>query len=414
VETQGTTLTSEESREVLHQIWQMQVDTFHSMSVPDQDKLVRMYTVPPTSLPQHLQHHLAAFAKLSSSTSASSSSDVVRIRTSTKDHDEATIRQLVPLVFLSNACEWGSTGSHALPLLASLVAHSCAPNASRLVDPAGRSLELLARRDLKSGEMLTLDYLAAQLWSRRERQSSLRDSKCFECFCERCRAPDWEGAMVCPLCWPLAQREAGFTVVPSPNSKEPPHGFVVEHPVAKGSSHASSVGGEWACTLCTKRMKGRDLEIPLPEGTPATTYLGLARYAEDLVRAGLEDPGCLELHHVRALAAPLALVVGERHWTYKWLTVQLLKLTGDPQEVERCLRELFDWMETWAFLEPIRILGAKTLMDAADKLAEGGKWQIAFKYYLKVADNVPKYTPVYKAVTQSLRKCHQHGIRFTE
>ncbi|ETO85256.1 hypothetical protein F442_00940 [Phytophthora nicotianae P10297] len=68
-----------------------------------------------------------------------------------------------------------------------LINHSCQPNCTW--SNAGESImEVRALRDIKEGEEITLSYIDIDK-ERSERQKELRDTKHFDCQCERCSTP---------------------------------------------------------------------------------------------------------------------------------------------------------------------------------------------------------------------------------
>ncbi|CAH0483102.1 unnamed protein product [Peronospora belbahrii] len=85
-----------------------------------------------------------------------------------------------------------------------LINHSCQPNCTW--SNAGDSiLEVRALRDIEEGEELTLSYIDIDV-ERHERRKELRDTKHFDCFCERCAVPLSESVdrylegFCCPTC----------------------------------------------------------------------------------------------------------------------------------------------------------------------------------------------------------------------
>jgi SET domain len=72
---------------------------------------------------------------------------------------------------------------------ACLMEHSCLPNCSYDFDMKnGFKITVQAARDIKAGEHLTTTY-SHVLWSTQLRQQHLKDSKYFNCVCERCKDP---------------------------------------------------------------------------------------------------------------------------------------------------------------------------------------------------------------------------------
>ncbi|KAG6948626.1 hypothetical protein JG688_00015012, partial [Phytophthora aleatoria] len=92
-----------------------------------------------------------------------------------------------------------------------LINHSCQPNCTW--SNAGDSImEVRALRDIKEGEEITLSYIDIDK-ERNERQKELRDTKHFDCQCERCSTPLSESidryleGFRCPRCSVKAPEE---------------------------------------------------------------------------------------------------------------------------------------------------------------------------------------------------------------
>lgn len=85
-----------------------------------------------------------------------------------------------------------------------LVNHSCSPNCG-WSNAGDGSVALHALRDLKEGEEITLSYIDIDK-ERSERRQELRETKHFDCFCDRCSEPLAESVdrllegLVCPRC----------------------------------------------------------------------------------------------------------------------------------------------------------------------------------------------------------------------
>ena len=84
----------------------------------------------------------------------------------------------------------------------SMVNHSCLPNARVIFDPQGNA-NLVAKKDIKSGENVTITYCTL-LTNTLTRLQKLKKSKFFTCQCQLCHDPREIGtlmsALICPKC----------------------------------------------------------------------------------------------------------------------------------------------------------------------------------------------------------------------
>ena len=83
-----------------------------------------------------------------------------------------------------------------------MVNHNCLPNARIVFDSQGKA-NLLAKRDIKKGEHLTITYCTL-LTNTPTRVEKLKKSKFFTCQCQLCHDPQEKGtfmsALICPKC----------------------------------------------------------------------------------------------------------------------------------------------------------------------------------------------------------------------
>ena len=83
-----------------------------------------------------------------------------------------------------------------------MVNHNCLPNARVVFDSQGKA-NLLAKRDIKKGENLTITYCTL-LTNTPTRVAKLKKSKFFTCQCQLCHDPQEKGtlmsALICPKC----------------------------------------------------------------------------------------------------------------------------------------------------------------------------------------------------------------------
>ncbi|KAG2493087.1 hypothetical protein HYH03_008750 [Edaphochlamys debaryana] len=91
-----------------------------------------------------------------------------------------------PLLDALDAEYAASAEATAFLALQSCINHSCDPACTAACDTGDRTATVLAQRDIKAGEEITLSYIDVSL-SYRERQAELRDYG-FVCRCERCKA----------------------------------------------------------------------------------------------------------------------------------------------------------------------------------------------------------------------------------
>mmetsp|Transcript_130269 Transcript_130269/g.416591 ORF Transcript_130269/g.416591 Transcript_130269/m.416591 type:complete len:499 (+) Transcript_130269:306-1802(+) len=96
----------------------------------------------------------------------------------------------------------GSVGAGGVYLAASMLSHSCAPNAAWHLDEAN-NFNLHARADIEEGQEVTIPYLsiADLCLPIPDRRAHLQSSKDFWCSCERCTAGvDDTRVFMCPRC----------------------------------------------------------------------------------------------------------------------------------------------------------------------------------------------------------------------
>ncbi len=72
------------------------------------------------------------------------------------------------------------------PVLQSCVNHSCNPNAAATCDQGNHTVAIVAQRDIRAGEEVTLSYIDESL-PYKQRQAELRDYG-FVCRCDKCVA----------------------------------------------------------------------------------------------------------------------------------------------------------------------------------------------------------------------------------
>ncbi|XP_063704577.1 SET domain-containing protein SmydA-8-like [Culicoides brevitarsis] len=85
---------------------------------------------------------------------------------------------------------------------AAMFSHSCRPNARHLFKP-NYDIVIFATTDIKKGDIISLSY-TQPLKCTLERRLHLKEAKCFDCFCERCKDPTEFGlymnSILCTSC----------------------------------------------------------------------------------------------------------------------------------------------------------------------------------------------------------------------
>jgi len=85
---------------------------------------------------------------------------------------------------------------------AAMISHDCVPNMRHRFDD-DMNIVFLAKRKIAKGEILSISY-TQPLRSTIQRRVHLRQAKCFDCSCARCRDPEelgsFAGAQTCLKC----------------------------------------------------------------------------------------------------------------------------------------------------------------------------------------------------------------------
>ena len=296
----------------------------------------------------------------------------------------------------------------------SAVKHSCKPNVAvwelkPVVDingaPMGNRTEYMALRRIAVGEELLVDHLGYCIKPREERQKLLRQAGHLgpeaTCACPRCTAADLEGALVCPKCLPFEEREEGFCL---------PEAVVQQGMVNddEGPGHiVRDVKDRWHCSKCQCEFSNEQVDVSLPGacGAPASSHLGLARYATSLY-SGLETREAAEipLETREQMRQAVIMTVGTKHFATSFdllLSIQ----QSDPAEVEVALGLLSMWIEEWLTLDPVLYIGPDKLMHAAGILEVAGKRESALPYYEKVKEAVPTWNKIYVDAAAAAKRC---------
>ena len=164
-------------------------------------------------------------------------------------------------------------GSALYPRYGHLLNHSCSPNAA--VSFHGRTWRLHTIRAVRKGQQVSISY--TELYAgRAERRMHLKQTKAFECTCERCAAPPAEDAALdgwrCGAC---QGREGGLGAVPTSQAAC----------VRCGTPHALAPGARAA-------IEGRWKDA-IDEG-----LTGLKSNDEGRVAAGAADVALRAVEHV--------------------------------------------------------------------------------------------------------------------
>ncbi|XP_034834632.1 SET domain-containing protein SmydA-8 [Maniola hyperantus] len=119
--------------------------------------------------------------------------------------DEETILK-VASIFDTNSFDVrsadGSKRLRAIYVTASMINHDCKPN-TRHIYIGDDILALVATVPIAKGEMVTVTYTQS-LYGTLDRRRQLRETKCFDCDCERCKDPTefgtYLGNIYCSIC----------------------------------------------------------------------------------------------------------------------------------------------------------------------------------------------------------------------
>ena len=108
-------------------------------------------------------------------------------------------------ILSSNAFNISSNRARALFPTLALFNHSCSPNARHIVSSEERAVEVLAQRDIKKGEEISIRYTwtTQVLEPLAERRAFISSQWHFSCCCSRCSDTSAAGclaALVCQLC----------------------------------------------------------------------------------------------------------------------------------------------------------------------------------------------------------------------
>lgn len=124
----------------------------------------------------------------------------IRERCSVEEFSEADILHALG-VLSSNACNMAGFRARALFPIYSLINHSCAANARNIVSSEDGTVEVLAQRDIRKGEEVTIRYTTNLLEGTKARRITLASQWNFSCCCSRCLDNSPEGSMAGLVCF---------------------------------------------------------------------------------------------------------------------------------------------------------------------------------------------------------------------
>lgn len=97
----------------------------------------------------------------------------------------------------------GTKRFRAIYVTASMMNHNCRPNTRHIFHGNDYSMVLLATVPIAKGELITATYTQS-LWGTLDRRKHIKQTKCFDCECERCADPTefgtYLGNIYCSLC----------------------------------------------------------------------------------------------------------------------------------------------------------------------------------------------------------------------
>eukprot|EP00121_Abeoforma_whisleri_P016576 Awhi_evm1s15204 len=326
--------------------------------------------------------------------------------------------RLVPLIFLGCSIQ-ESSNVICLPILGSLVNHSCDANTLRqfkTTEVQGENgkmekcllVEYIARKPIQEGDDISISYLGASLLPTSVRQSLLFNSKNLSCRCDRCiKTPEREACLVCPTCFPLSKRDNGF-VVQYTDDDASDFGYICRQP-DKDS---------WACNRCKQEFTTSEMEndFKLPDGAPAANYLALNQYINKLGEelSNLDnDPAVLFSQNAMTLSMQyynaIRITAGRNNWASQMWILKLCQgvtnfsiqkvdaniLTQEKQNqltkhVLESFPELWDWVETYLELDPVIFIGPQVCLTIIQLYKKHG------------GNDTKELTDVY---TRALRTC---------
>lgn len=120
--------------------------------------------------------------------------------------DEETILK-VASIFDTNSFEVrthdGTKRLRAIYLTASMMNHSCRPNTRHVFLGEDHYMAVVATVPIAKGELITATYTQS-LWGTLDRRKHLKTSKCFDCYCDRCKDGTefgtYIGSIYCSVC----------------------------------------------------------------------------------------------------------------------------------------------------------------------------------------------------------------------
>jgi methylphosphotriester-DNA--protein-cysteine methyltransferase len=122
-------------------------------------------------------------------------------KTKPENKDWETVEKVM-LIWAFNSFERG----RIYPKM-SRVNHNCNPNA--IIQPDGEAQKLVAAADIAEGDEISISYLGSLLYTDTQtRNERLRQTKFFECKCDRCSSEDTAARIPCPSCHPRQPQQS--------------------------------------------------------------------------------------------------------------------------------------------------------------------------------------------------------------
>ncbi|CAH2044084.1 unnamed protein product, partial [Iphiclides podalirius] len=138
----------------------------------------------------------------------------------------------------------GKRRLRAIYVTASMMNHNCRSNTRHVFLGDDHTMVLIATVPIAKGELITATYTQS-LWGTLDRRKHLKQSKCFNCECERCRDPTefgtYLGNIYCSLC----------------------NGPYTDNDLMKGamlvSTNTLDENAPWKCEKCDHYIQGRQM-----------------------------------------------------------------------------------------------------------------------------------------------------------
>ncbi|XP_068617853.1 SET domain-containing protein SmydA-8 [Battus philenor] len=240
----------------------------------------------------------------------------------------------------------------AIYVTASMMNHNCRPNTRHIFLGNDYNMVLIATVPIAKGELITATYTQS-LWGTLDRRKHLKQSKCFDCECERCRDPTefgtYIGNIYCSLC----------------------NGPFSNNGLNKGamliSTNTFNETARWKCEKCDHYIQSRQM------------FWGNNALKQDLNKLNKTGPQELEdfiqkynltLHPTNHLIIQAKLALAQIYGNYKGYTLAELSDDMLKRKVELCreLLELADKLEPgWTRFRGTILLELQSAMSMQTK-----------------------------------------------